>query len=131
MERPRLPIPAGSGRRNKEIPIMKAKLKLWTGWDSVRRLVRKFTVEDRLKRIADAHGPETEVMLYLWPDDTGDDASVFLHVGNPTSCVMLGEVHGEQVFEGRTVSAAITAAEKFYFPNARAVTPGANEKPVK
>ena len=97
---------------------MKAKLKLWTGWDSVRRFVRKFTVEGRLKQIADAHGPETEVMLYLWPDEVGGaDASVCLHVGNPTSCVMLGEVNGEQVFEGKTVLAAITAAESFYFPN--------------
>ena len=83
---------------------MKAKLKLWMG-----RFVR---LERRLKRIALAHGMETEVMLYMWPDGMVD-----LHVGNPTGCVMLGEVNGEKVFEGKTVDAAVTSAERFYFPH--------------
>jgi hypothetical protein len=77
---------------------------------SVDRIVRMVSVEARLKRIAAAHGPETELMIYLWPD--GD---VYLHVGNPSGFVMLGEMNGEKVFEGKTVSKAITAAEKFYF----------------
>ena len=101
---------------------MKTKLKLWTGWDSVRRLVRKFFMERRLKQIAAAHGTETEVMLYMWPDGKVD-----LHVGNPTSCVMLGEVEGEKVFSGRTVDAAITSAERFYFPNETSAATG-NER---
>jgi hypothetical protein len=69
------------------------------------------TLETRLKRIAEAHGPDTEMMLYLWPN-----GEVCLHVGNPSSWVSLGEVDGENLFSGKSVSEAVTEAEKYYFP---------------
>jgi len=93
---------------------MKAIIKHWTGWDLLCRLVRKLFMERRLKQIAAAHGTETQVMLYMWPDGEVD-----LHVGNPTNWVMLGEVSGENAFSGKSVDAAITSAEMYYLANAK------------
>ena len=67
-----------------------------------------------MKQIAAAHGTDTEIMLYMWPNGEVD-----LHIGNPTRCVMLGEVNGEKVFSGVTVDEAIISAESFYFINTK------------
>lgn len=59
-------------------------------------------IERELNKIIDAKLGNKEIALFHEPYSTKEDRWVLL-VGNPTTCVMLGEVDGELSTEGTSI----------------------------
>lgn len=67
-------------------------------------------LEKDIKTLEEMHG---EISFHLLEDN--EDGRWWMQLGNPSSCVLLGESRGELMVTGETIAACVTGALYGYF----------------